>query len=54
MPEKAESGLEGWVDCFAKAKFKDSLFLGGLGDPGQAAGNDDYLKEAYEFGKNIK
>ena len=53
-PEKAVSGLQGWVDCFEKAKLVDSLFCGGISDPNEAAAKSDELQEAYEFGKNIE
>jgi len=50
---KAESGLNGWVDCFEKAEFKGSLFCGGINDMGEAAAKEAELKEAYDFGKNL-
>lgn len=50
---KAESGLNGWVDCFEKAEFKGSLFCGGINDMGEAATKEAELKEAYDFGKNL-
>ncbi len=51
--EKAVSGLNGWVDCFGKAKFKGSLFCGGINNMGEAAGKEEKLKEAYDFGKTL-
>ena len=52
VPEKAFSGIEGWVDCFAKAKLVGTLFCGGVTAPGEI--NDNVkLKEAYEMGRNI-
>ena len=53
-PEKAVSGLEGWVDCFEKAKLCGSLFVGGLNESGEAAENAVALEKAYQFGKNLK
>lgn len=53
-PEKAISGLQGWVDCFEKATLVDSLFCGGVSDPGEAAIKDTELEEAYKFGNQIK
>ena len=53
VPEKACSGLEGWVDCFEKAQLVDSLFCGGLTDIGEAEQNDEGLAKAYAFGKAI-
>ena len=52
-PEKAVSGLEGWVDCFEKAKLCGSLFVGGLNGPGEASANAEALEKAYQFGKNL-
>ena len=53
VPKKAESGLQGWVDCFGKAEFAGSLFCGGINDPGEATGHEDALDRAYDFGKNL-
>lgn len=53
-PEKAVSGLEGWVDCFEKAKLCVSLFVGGLNGPGEASANAEALEKAYQFGKNLE
>lgn len=54
VPEKAVSGLNGWVDCFPKAKFAGSLFCGGISDPGVAEGKETELDEAYQFGKTLE
>ncbi len=54
VPEKAASGLQGWVDCFEKASFAGSLFCGGINDAGEAEKHQKALAEAYEFGKNLK
>lgn len=53
-PEKAVSGLKGWVDCFEKAKLCGSLFVGGLNGPGEASANAEALEKAYQFGKNLE
>ena len=53
-PGKAVSGLEGWVDCFEKAKLCGSLFVGGLNGPGEASANAEALEKAYQFGKNLE
>lgn len=53
-PEKAVSCLEGWVDCFEKAKLCGSLFVGGLNGPGEASANAEALEKAYQFGKNLE
>ncbi len=51
--EKAVNGLQGWVDCYGKAELAGSLFCGGIGDPGEAAGKEAELEEAYQFGKDL-
>jgi len=53
-PEKAVSGLQGWVDCFEKAELAGSLFCGGISDPDEASGKKEEQDEAYEFGKSLK
>ena len=54
VPEKAFSGIEGWVDCFEKAEFAGSLFCGGINDPGEAALRKEEQDEAYAFGKSLQ
>ena len=54
VPEKAVSGLQGWVDCFEKAKLEGSLFCGGMTDIGEAEQNTNGLKNAYAFGKQLQ
>lgn len=54
VPEKAASGLQGWIDCFEKASFAGSLFCGGVNERGEAEKHAEELKKAYEFGKTLK
>ena len=54
VPEKAVSGLQGWVDCFEKAEFAGSLFCGGISDPNEASARSVELDEAYQFGKALE
>ena len=54
VPEKAVSGLQGWIDCFEKAEFTGSLFCGGINDAGEAARKTEEQQEAYEFGRALK
>ena len=54
VPEKAVSGLQGWVDCFEKAEFAGSLFCGGISDPNEAASNVNALDRAYQFGSTLE
>ena len=52
VPQRAESGLQGWIDCYGKSTLKGHLFCGGVGAPNGIAGNAK-LQEAFEMGKNI-
>ena len=52
-PEKAVSGLEGWVDWFEKATLCGSLFVGGLNGPGEASANAEAIEKAYQLGKTL-
>ncbi len=54
VPEKAISGLQGWVDCFEKAELAVSLFFGGFSDPDEAFGKKEEQDETYEFGKSLE
>lgn len=51
---KAENGLIGWVDCFEKANFCETVFCGGMTEAGQASKMPEALEKVYEFGKKIK
>ena len=50
-PKRAESGVQGWIDCFEKARLKGHLFCGGVTLPRDIT-NNDKLEEAYELGKS--
>ncbi len=52
VPEKAISGLEGWIDCFEGVTLKDALFVGGVNDSNEIK-NNKKLHQAYEMGRNI-
>ena len=53
VPEKAVSGLQGWVDCFEKAELVDTLFCGGVSDAGEVEQHPTMLEKAYEFGRRL-
>ena len=52
VPQRAISGLEGWVECFEKAHLAGTVFMGGVTEAGE---NPDHpkLEEAYRMGKGI-
>jgi hypothetical protein len=52
VPKRAESGLQGWIDCYGKSSLKGHIFCGGVGGPKEIEGNAK-LQEAYELGKQI-
>ena len=54
VPEKAVSGLQGWIDCFEKAELAGTLFCGDISDPGEASGKKEEQDEAYEFGRSLE
>lgn len=54
VPEKAVSGLQGWVDCFEKARFAGSLFCGGINENGEAGRKAGEQQEAYDFGRSLQ
>ena len=45
-------GLQGWIDCFEKARLAGTVFAGGVTSVGEIQGHPA-LKKAYEMGKNI-
>lgn len=51
-PERAISGLQGWIDCFPKASLKGTLFCGGVNAGGDILGNAK-IQDAYEMGKRV-
>ncbi|MDE5543899.1 MAG: flavodoxin family protein [Bacteroidales bacterium] len=52
VPERALSGLGGWIACFERARLAGSVFAGGVTAPGEIAGHPA-LQTAYEMGKSI-
>ncbi len=52
VDEGAVKGLQGWIDCFEKARFAGKVFAGGYTAPKEIEGSDK-LKEAFETGKAI-
>ena len=51
-PQRALSGLEGWIDCFEHVELKGNLFVGGVNEPGEILKNEK-LHQAYVMGRNI-
>ena len=52
VPQRAEAGLTGWIDCYPKSRLAGTVFGGGVNDPREIAGNPK-LQDAYDLGKNV-
>lgn len=48
----AVTGLQGWVDCFEKARLAGTVFAGGVTSVGEIQGHPA-LRKAYEMGQNV-
>lgn len=48
----AVTGLQGWIDCFEKARLAGTVFAGSVTAVGEIQ-NHPALKQAYELGKNM-
>lgn len=53
VPQRAVSGLTGWIDCFERARLAGTVFAGGVNDMGEIEGHKA-LNEAYELGKTVE
>lgn len=51
-PQRAISGLTGWIDCYPGSRLAGTLFCGGVDAPRTIEGNEK-LTEAYNMGMNI-
>ena len=51
-PERAVTGLGGWIECFENARFAGSIFAGGVNAPGEIEGHAA-VEAAYRMGKAV-
>ena len=51
VPQRAVSGVEGWVECFERARLAGTVFMGGVTEAGE---NPEHpaLEEARSLGRN--
>ncbi len=49
----AIKGLEGWVECFEKARLAGVVKGVGIEFPGDAFNNSEALQKAYDMGRNV-
>ena len=52
VPQRAQAGLTGWIDCYPKSRLTGTIFCGGVNDARDIEGNP-MLQEAFEMGKGI-
>jgi multimeric flavodoxin WrbA len=52
VPQRAVSGLEGWIDCFGRAKLAGTVFMGGVTAAGENPAHPA-LEQAYQMGKKV-
>ena len=52
VDDGAVKGLQGWIDCFEKARFAGKVFAGGFTAPKEIE-DSQKLKEAFDMGKAI-
>ncbi|MDO5418195.1 MAG: flavodoxin family protein [Lachnospiraceae bacterium] len=48
-----QTAIQGWIDCFERAKLAGTVFAGGVNDKGDIAGHKA-LEEAYKAGREIR
>lgn len=53
VARRAAQGLQGWIECFAKASFDGLLSSGGVTGPNEAAGHEELMAAALEFGRRV-
>ena len=51
--QRAKSGLEGWIECFEKARLAGCVFGGGVTAVNEISGSAA-LEQAYQMGKEIR
>ena len=52
VPERAEAGLTGWIDCYPECRLAGTLFCGGVEGPRAIEGNSK-LQDAFAMGKSL-
>lgn len=52
LPKRAEDGLQGWIDCFPKARLAGTVFAGDVDEKGAIGGRPALCRD-YELGKVV-
>ena len=53
VPQRAVSGLEGWIECFPKARLAGTVFGGGVTETGEMKDHPEKLQAARELGRSL-
>lgn len=53
VPNGAVTGIQGWIDCFNKAKLKGVIRGVGIDGVGEVKKHPEILSMTYEMGKNV-
>ncbi len=53
VPQRAVSGVEGWIECFGRARLAGTVFLGGVTEAGEGSRHPEKLQAAYALGQNL-
>jgi len=52
VPQRAVSGVEGWIECFERARLAGTVFMGGVTAAGENPAHPA-LERAYSMGKEV-
>lgn len=52
VPQRAENGLQGWIECFPNTQLAGTVFAGGVDEVGAIKGHSA-LTRAYQMGKSV-
>ena len=53
VPQRAVSGLEGWIECFPKARLAGTVFGGGVTETGEMKDHPEKLRAAHALGRDV-
>ena len=53
VPARAVSGLEGWIECFPKARLAGTVFGGGVTETGEMKNHPEKLRAAGALGSKV-
>jgi len=52
VPQRAISGMEGWIECFERARLAGTAFMGGVTAAGEKP-EHPALEQAYQMGRSV-